>query len=99
MVRVILWCLFDLVQPGMLEALNHFSRTYRQPIEAKTDEQLQRIDELRKVIEPQILYRKKTEVAKDLPTPVESLACKQLPMSLYQQDLYERRCPFCASNA
>jgi hypothetical protein len=32
-----LWCLFDFVQPGMLGALNHFSRTYRQPIETETD--------------------------------------------------------------
>lgn len=84
-----LWCLFDFVQPGMLGALNHFSRTYRQPIEAKTEEQKARVEELRAVIQPQILHRKKTEVAKDLPTPVEDAVCKRLPMSPYQQGLYE----------
>ncbi|MDR5761468.1 DEAD/DEAH box helicase [Caballeronia sp. LZ035] len=84
-----LWCLFDFVQPGMLGALNHFSRTYRRPIEAKTEEQQARVNALRKVIQPQILHRKKTDVAKDLPVPVENKTCKQLPMSPYQQRNYE----------
>ncbi|MEJ5999926.1 DEAD/DEAH box helicase [Paucibacter soli] len=83
-----LWCLFDFVQPGMLGALNHFSRTYRQPIEAKTDEQIAKVEELRTLIQPQILHRKKTDVAKDLPVPVEDASCKQLPMSAYQLRLY-----------
>lgn len=84
-----LWCLFDFVQPGMLGALNHFSRTYRQPIEAKTAEQMVKVEELRKVIEPQILHRRKSEVAKDLPAPIEEPNCKTLPMSQYQHGLYE----------
>lgn len=85
-----LWCLFDFIQPGMLGALNHFSRTYRQPIEAKTDEQAAKVEELRALIQPQILHRRKSEVAKDLPAPVEHAECKRLPMSDYQQRLYER---------
>ena len=85
-----LWCLFDYVQPGLLGALNQFSRTYRQPIEAKTPEQLERVHELRNLIAPQILHRKKAEVAKDLPAPVEYEACKALPMTPYQEKLYER---------
>lgn len=84
-----LWCLFDFVQPGMLGALNQFSRTYRQPIEAKSDTQKARVEELRAKIKPQILHRKKTEVAKELPVPVEDQACKALPMSVYQLKLYE----------
>ena len=84
-----LWCLFDFVQPGMLGALNHFSRTYRQPIEAKTAEQVAKVEELRALIQPQILHRLKSEVAKDLPAPVEHMECKRLPMSGYQQRLYE----------
>ena len=83
-----LWCLFDFVQPGMLGALNHFSRTYRQPIEANTDEQRARVEELRAVIQPQILHRMKTDVAKDLPHPVEDDNCKSLPMSGMQLGLY-----------
>lgn len=84
-----LWCLFDFVQPGMLGALSQFSRTYRQPIEAKTQEQVAKVEELRSLIKPQILHRKKTEVAKDLPQPVEDACCKRLPMSPYQLNLYE----------
>lgn len=83
-----LWCLFDFVQPGLLGALSHFSRTYRQPIEAKTEEQMAKVEELRAVIKPQILHRKKTEVARDLPTPIEDVLCKKLPMSPYQHGLY-----------
>jgi len=85
-----LWCLFDFVQPGMLGALNFFSRTYRQPIEAKTPEQNLKVEELRELIRPQILHRKKTEVATELPSPVEDQACKTLAMSEYQLDHYER---------
>ena len=84
-----LWCLFDFVQPGMLGALNHFSRTYRQPIEAKTDKQRAKVEELRELIQPQILHRKKADVAKDLPAPVEFAPCKRLRMSAYQEKLYE----------
>lgn len=84
-----LWCLFDFVQPGMLGALSHFSHTYRQPIEAKTDAQKAKVEELRALIQPQILHRKKTDVAKDLPAPVENTLCKRLPMSSYQHHLYE----------
>ncbi|RVT82462.1 DEAD/DEAH box helicase [Inhella crocodyli] len=84
-----LWCLFDFIQAGMLGALNHFSRTYRQPIEAKTPEQRAKVAELRALIEPQIKHRKKIDVAKDLPTPVEEAACKALPMSVYQRRLYD----------
>lgn len=84
-----LWCLFDFVQPGMLGALSQFSRVYRQPIEAKTPEQMAKVEELRALIHPQILHRRKTEVATDLPVPVEDLACKQLPMSSFQLGLYQ----------
>lgn len=84
-----LWCLFDFVQPGMLGALSQFSRTYRRPIEAKTEDQLAKVEQLRAVIQPQILHRKKTDVAKDLPVPVEDPVCKVLPMSPYQQRHYE----------
>lgn len=62
-----LWCLFDFIQPGLLGALNDFGTRYRKPIEAKTDEDKARVDELRALIEPQILRRMKTDVAKDLP--------------------------------
>ena len=84
-----LWCLFDFIQPGLLGSLNQFRRTYKQPIEAKTDEQRARVEELRRLIEPQTLRRTKTGVAKDvLPQKLEDDGCRSLPMSHQQLQQY-----------
>jgi len=83
-----LWSLFDFVQPGLLGALNDFGNRYRRPIEAKTDEEKSRVDELKMIIEPQTLRRLKTQVAKDLPDKIEVMDCRNLPMSPYQRQLY-----------
>jgi hypothetical protein len=83
-----LWCLFDYVQPGLLGALNDFGQRYRRPIEAETDEEQQRVTELRRLISPQILRRTKAEVAKDLPPKIE-VPC-QIPLSPHQRGLYAR---------
>jgi len=85
-----LWCLFDYVQPGLLGALNAFGRRYRKPIEARTDEEKARVEELRKLIEPQILRRMKADVAKDLPRKIVVEPCRRLPMSARQRELYAR---------
>ncbi|MBI2521203.1 MAG: restriction endonuclease [Bdellovibrio sp.] len=96
-----IWCLYDFVQPGLLGALNTFGRTYRRPIEAKTEEEKEKVEELRAIIQPQILRRTKEEVAKDLPRKVmvgidshsdlgiRGLAsCVSLPMTDRQRGLY-----------
>lgn len=83
-----LWCLFDYIQPGLLGALNDFGQRYRRPIEAETDEEQQRVAELRERIAPQILRRTKAEVAKDLPPKIE-VPC-QISLSSYQRGLYAR---------
>lgn len=83
-----LWSLFDFIQPGLLGALNEFSRRYRKPIEAKTDEERARVEELRALIEPQILRRTKQEVAKDLPRKIINQSCRRLPLSNTQRNLY-----------
>ena len=83
-----LWCLFDFIQPGLLGALNDFGKRYRRPIEAKTDEEKARVEELRGLIEPQTLRRTKAQVAKDLPQKIEVTDCKNLPLSSYQRELY-----------
>ena len=85
-----LWCLFDFVQAGLLGALNDFGRRYRKPIGAKTDEDKARVEELRKLIAPQILRRTKAEVAKDLPRKIVVDRCRKLPLSPRQRDLYAR---------
>ncbi|CAN1528896.1 DEXQc_arch_SWI2_SNF2 domain containing protein [Burkholderiaceae bacterium] len=87
-----LWCLFDFVQPGLLGALNDFGRTYRRPIEIddRDAEAKNRIEELRKKIEPQILRRTKLEVAKDLPRKIIVEDCRRLPLSPKQRYLYAK---------
>jgi len=83
-----LWCLFDFIQPGLLGALNTFGDRYRKPIEAKSDEEQERLDELRNLIDPQTLRRTKAQVAKDLPQKIEVDSCRNLPMSAFQHQLY-----------
>lgn len=83
-----IWCLFDFVQPGLLGALKDFGERYRKPIEAETDEEKVRVEELRAVIEPQKLRRTKAEVAKDLPKKIEVPDCRSLPLSDRQRALY-----------
>jgi hypothetical protein len=84
-----LWCLFDFIQPGLLGALNQFRRVYKQPIEAKTEEQRAKVAELRRLIEPQTLRRMKIDVARDtLPRKLEDDACRSLPMSSQQMQQY-----------
>lgn len=61
-----LWCLFDLVQPGLLGALEEFGKSYRRPIECETDEQVQALKRLQTAIAPQTLRRTKADIAADL---------------------------------
>lgn len=82
-----LWCLFDFAQPGLLGALNEFGRTYRRPIENKTDVDNVALEQLRERIAPQLLRRTKDEVA-DLPEKIEDDVCRRLPISPLQHDLY-----------
>lgn len=85
-----LWCLFDFVQPGLLGALNEFCDRYRRPIEAKTDEERGRVEELRARISPQILRRLKTEVATDLKPKIIVDECRRLELSSLQRNLYAK---------
>jgi superfamily II DNA or RNA helicase len=83
-----IWCLFDFVQPGLLGALKDFGERYRKPIEAETEEERARVEELRAIIEPQKLRRIKADVAKDLPKKIEVPECRALAMSDRQRALY-----------
>ena len=84
-----LWCLFDFIQPGLLQSLSEFCRTYRRPIETKTDEDNQKLEELRKLVDPQVLRRMKSDVA-DLPKKIIDLECRKLSLTNYQHRLYEQ---------
>lgn len=84
-----LWCLFDFIQPGHLGSLNEFGRKYRQPVDDQNENDRKALDELRSLVEPQILRRLKADVAKDLPVKIELTDCKHLPMSSSQLRLYK----------
>lgn len=83
-----LWCLFDFIQPGFLGSLSEFGQLYRRPIEAETDDDKERIEELRAKISLQLLRRTKAEVAKDLPAKLER--CHKLGISEMQLRHYGR---------
>jgi hypothetical protein len=83
-----LWCLFDFVQPGLLGSLSQFGRRYRKPIEAETEEEKERVEELRGIVKPQMLRREKRDVARDLPKKLVEQGCRSLPISPKQRSLY-----------
>jgi SNF2 family DNA or RNA helicase/Holliday junction resolvase-like predicted endonuclease len=83
-----LWCLFDFVQPGLLGALNEFGRDYRRPIETESDDERQKVEELRELVSPQILRRMKVDVAKDLKAKIVDQNCQRLSLSNHQRSLY-----------
>jgi len=83
-----IWCLFDLIQPGMLGALNDFGSRYGRPIESGSDTSASAIDELRRLIEPQVIRRTKKDVAKDLKEKIFEKDGRRLEMSPEQRALY-----------
>src|SRR5215217_1191341 len=87
-----LWSLFDFLMPGFLGSAEGFSDRYEQPIQVANDPIVR--DRLRRRIQPFILRRLKTEVAKDLPPKTETVAyCEMEPgqASLYREVLEESR--------
>jgi hypothetical protein len=81
-----LWCLFDLIQPGLLGALNEFGRDYGRPIETGAPNASDQLEKLRGLIAPQVIRRTKADVAKDLPR--KTVVDSQVEMSNEQRGLY-----------
>jgi len=65
-----LWSIFDFLMPGYLFPYAYFARHYERPIVKDKDEQKQL--ELKKLISPFILRRRKQEVLKELPDKIET---------------------------
>ena len=87
-----LWSIFDFLMPGFLGSADGFGDRYEQPIQVANDASAK--DRLRRRIQPFILRRLKTEVAKDLPPKTESVAwCEMEPgqAALYREVLEESR--------
>ena len=64
-----LWNLFQFINPGLLGSLDSFNKRFALPIEKNKD--FNRREQLRKLLQPFILRRKKDEVLKDLPEKTE----------------------------
>jgi SNF2 family DNA or RNA helicase len=87
-----LWCLFDFFQPGLLGSLENFFKTYRKPIECKSEEHVQALRRLQSLIRPQTLRRTKKDIAADLPQKFfavsgETLSDRLLKLVIEDQDL------------
>jgi superfamily II DNA or RNA helicase len=80
-----LWSLFHFLAPGLLGNKRQFAERYRTPIEKDRDPKVQQ--RLSALINPFILRRKKSEVAKDLPEKTEII--HSIELSEPQRDLYE----------
>lgn len=64
-----LWSIFNFINPGLLGSLNQFNEKFLYSIEKDND--LERKKILKKLIQPFILRRKKTEVLDELPSKTE----------------------------
>lgn len=86
-----LWCLFDFMQPGLLGSLNEFTKKFRMVIETRQEGYLSLVETLRVAIEPWVLRRMKSDVAK-LPPKWERLDAEAAPehMSLPMSDVQRR---------
>lgn len=64
-----LWSIFNFINPGLLGSMNQFNEKFLYSIEKDND--LERKKILKKLIQPFILRRKKTEVLSELPSKTE----------------------------
>lgn len=72
-----LWNLFQFLNPGLLGSMDQFNERFALPIEKYRDEN--RREQLRRLVQPFILRRRKDEVLKDLPEKTEITLTVDLP--------------------
>ncbi|MDO4804251.1 MAG: DEAD/DEAH box helicase [Lachnospiraceae bacterium] len=80
-----LWSIFDYLMPGLLYSYEQFREGFEAPIVKGESEEA--MDQLRKMVTPFILRRKKDEVLKDLPDKLEEVRFAR--MESKQQKLYD----------
>ena len=81
-----LWSQMNFLNKGLLGSLNQFNEKYAKPIEKEDD--INKIEELKRIIKPFLLRRTKEEVAKDLPDIQEKII--YCGMSDEQEKYYEK---------
>jgi len=72
-----LWNLFQFLNPGLLGSIEQFNERFALPIEKYQDDN--RREQLRRLVQPFILRRRKDEVLKDLPEKTEITLTVELP--------------------
>ena len=72
-----LWNLFQFLNPGLLGSIGQFNERFALPIEKYQD--ANRREQLRRLVHPFILRRRKDEVLKDLPEKTEITLTVELP--------------------
>ena len=80
-----LWNLFNFINPGLLGSLDRFRERFALPISRYNDENRQ--EQLKKLIRPFILRRRKSEVLKELPDKTEIVL--SVTMSPEEKAFYE----------
>lgn len=80
-----LWSLFEFLLPGFLGSEKQFQRIYQQPIEKQHDQE--RLNDLRNRLSAVILRRKKSQVAKELPSKNEII--EHIELDEMQANFYE----------
>ncbi|MEM7371758.1 MAG: DEAD/DEAH box helicase [Bacteroidota bacterium] len=80
-----LWNLFDFLNPGLLGSQEHFNERFAHPIERDNDPQVRK--QLRRLLRPFILRRRKSEVLDELPPKTEITL--NVPLSKEELAFYE----------
>ena len=80
-----LWSIFDYLMPGFLYSYDRFRRELEHPITKNEDEIA--MEQLKRMVEPFILRRLKSEVLKDLPDKIEEV--QYVGFDKAQQQLYD----------
>jgi hypothetical protein len=80
-----LWSLFRFLNPGLLGSQDHFTKAYMSPIERYNDRNASY--HLKKLIQPFILRRTKTQVLDELPARTE--ITMEVPLSADERAFYE----------
>ena len=80
-----LWSIFDYLMPGLLYSYDDFRTGFEAPIMKSENEEIR--EQLRKMVTPFILRRKKADVLKDLPDKLEEV--RYAHMESKQQKLYD----------
>ena len=80
-----LWNLFRFINPGLLGSLESFNQRFATPIERYQDKQAR--NQLKKLIQPFLLRRTKTQVLEELPSRTEILL--QVELSQAELAFYE----------